>query len=187
VSTNLVDVGDNFYRLLHPKTVVLVVSVDESGKPNVMTCAWNTPVSEDPPLVAIAISRESYTYELISRTNEYTLNIPHAGMLREIWFAGTRSGRKVDKVRALNLRLLKSKVVRAPVIDGCLGYLECKVHRIFEAGESAVVIGEVVAAYAREDAFKRGVWDLSSIDLPLHLGSRFFTIPREVRYPPRSR
>jgi len=39
------DAMDDFYKILHPKLAVLVATVDEKGKPNVMTCAWCTPVS----------------------------------------------------------------------------------------------------------------------------------------------
>jgi len=54
-----VDVMDDFYKLLHPCLAVFVVSVSADGRSNVMTCAWNMPVSEDPPMVAIALSEVS--------------------------------------------------------------------------------------------------------------------------------
>ena len=56
-----VDVMDDFYKLLHPCMTILVVSISRDGKPNVMTCAWNMPVSEDPPMIAVAFGgRELY-------------------------------------------------------------------------------------------------------------------------------
>jgi len=33
------------YHLLHPKMVFFLTSIDKAGNPNVMTCAWATPVS----------------------------------------------------------------------------------------------------------------------------------------------
>ena len=40
-----VDVMDEFYKLLHPCLAVFVVSASAGGRPNLMTCAWNMPVS----------------------------------------------------------------------------------------------------------------------------------------------
>jgi len=34
-----VDVMEDFYKLLHPCMIVLVVSMSKNGRPNVMTCA----------------------------------------------------------------------------------------------------------------------------------------------------
>ncbi|RLG51036.1 MAG: flavin reductase family protein, partial [Thermoproteota archaeon] len=65
------DVGDYFYRLLHPSLTVLLVS-KSSEKVNVMACSWCTPVSEDPPLIAVAVSKESLTNQLIRESREFT-------------------------------------------------------------------------------------------------------------------
>ncbi len=178
------DVGDYFHRLLHPSLTVLLVSKSR-GKVNVMACSWITPVSEDPPLVAVAVGRESLTNQLIRESREFTVNIPPASMLSQVWKAGTTSGRRVDKVRELGLRLSDPRAVSTPVIEGCMASLECVVVREVEAGECTLFIGEVKAAYADRSLFKRGLWDLSKTDLLLHLGSRYFTVPRERLQPPR--
>ncbi len=181
--SNFINVEDDFYKLLHPKLTLLIVSIDENGKPNIMTCAWNMPVSEEPPLIAIAISPESYTHELILKTREFTINIPTIDMLKIIWTAGTRSGRKTDKIKLLNLKLIKSKTIKTPIINGCIGYLECKLNKVIEAGETSIIIGEVLAAYADKNAFKYGRWNINKVKLPLHLGSKYFTIPTQIKTP----
>ena len=60
------------YRLLHPKVVFLLVTKHQN-KTNVMTLAWSMPVEYD--TIAIAISRENYSYELLSQSKEFTLNV----------------------------------------------------------------------------------------------------------------
>ena len=60
------------YRLLHPKVAFLLITKHQN-KTNVMTLAWSIPVEYD--TIAIAISRENYSYELLSKSKEFTLNV----------------------------------------------------------------------------------------------------------------
>jgi len=173
------DVMDYFFRLLHPQMTVLVVSVEKGGGPNVMTCSWNMPVSEEPPLIALAISRESLTNELIKKAREFTVNIPSSKLLKAVWISGTRSGREINKIKLAGLKLAASKRVKAPIIEDCIGHLECRLERRIEAGEATIFVGEVLAAYARRDLFKRGLWAEEAEPL-LHLGGRSFVIPGKV-------
>jgi len=178
---NKIDVEDDFYKLLHPKLSLLIVSTDENGKPNVMTCSWSMPVSEVPPLIALAISRKAYTNELIRKTKEFTVNVPDMSMIKEIWTAGTRSGKRVNKIELLKLKLAKARRVKAPIIENCIAHLECKLVNAVEAGEITIFLGQVVAAYADKDSFKKGIWDIDKVELPLHLGSKYFTAPRNIK------
>lgn len=178
-----VNVMDDFYKLLHPYVTVLVVSVSRDGRPNVMSCAWHMPVSEEPPMIAIAVSRESYTNELIRVSGEFTVNIPDRELLDAVWICGTRSGRNVDKFRLANLNSEPAKRVKPPIIRECIAHLECRLHSYVEAGECTIFIGEVLEAYASEEVFSEKGWDVSKMGLPLHLGGKFFAIPKEIIQP----
>jgi len=181
-----VNVLDDFYKLLHPCVTVLVAS-SWNDRSNVMTCAWNMPVSEDPPLVAIALSRESYTNEIIRKSGDFTINIPDETLLNALWICGTRSGRKVDKARLAGLKLSPAKKVKSPIVEDCIGHLECKLDKFFEVGECTVFIGEVLEAYASREAFSQGIWNVKKIRLPLHLGGDRFALPTEVIRPQKRR
>ena len=178
-----VDVMDEFYKLLHPCLAVFVVSASAGGRPNLMTCAWNMPVSEDPPMVAVALGEESYTGELIRESREFTVNIPGERLLKALWVCGTRSGRRADKFRLAGLTPRPARRVKPPIIDECMGHLECRLSKSVEAGECTLFIGEVLEAYASEEFFKNGVWDVRAASLPLHLGGRLFAIPSRVVKP----
>ncbi|MEM2732782.1 MAG: flavin reductase family protein, partial [Nitrososphaerota archaeon] len=118
-----IDVMEDFYKLLHPCMTVLIVSISREGKLNVMTCAWNMPVSEDPPLIAVAISNESYTNQLIKETGEFTVNIPDEKMLKALWICGSKSGREVDKFKLAKLTTTSSKKIAPPIINECVAHL----------------------------------------------------------------
>jgi flavin reductase (DIM6/NTAB) family NADH-FMN oxidoreductase RutF len=167
----------NFFKLLHPRPVVLVCSISKKDKPNIMACSWITPVSEEPPLIALALWREGYTHSLIEETKEFTINVPSASLLKQVWIAGTKSGRKVDKITLTKLKLVPAKKVKPPVIEECMGHLECRLLSSMKAGECNIYVGEVVEAYADESLFKKGVWT-EDANILLHSGGKFFTTPK---------
>ena len=174
-----IDVGDYFYQLLHPRLTTLIVSIDESGKVNVMTCSWNTPVSEAPPAVAVSIWRKSYTYNLIKRSKEFTINIPSSDLIKPILISGFKSGRKVDKIKYAGLTLKPSRKVNPPIIDKCMGHLECKVINEVEVGESSLFIAEVLDAYAVKELFDKN-WVIDKAKPLLHLRYKRFIIPEKA-------
>lgn len=49
----LKEITSDIYHLLHPKIVFFLTSISKDGKPNVMTYAWATPVSKEPPIVVM--------------------------------------------------------------------------------------------------------------------------------------
>ena len=165
------------YRLLHPRPALILVAKNE--KVNAMTLAWHMPVEERK--VAIAVDRENYTYELIAKSNEFTLNIPSIEMLDVVWKAGTISGRDTDKMKELGVELEDGVKIKTPHLKGCLGYLECKVVNEIKLEEHSIFIAEVVHAWADERYFK-DVW-LENAKIPMHVGKKFFTTPSKYVTP----
>lgn len=174
---------EDFYKLLHPCITLLIVSISQDGKPNVMTCAWSTPVSEDPPIVAIALSKESYTNSLIKSSGEFTVNIPSEKLLDATWICGTVSGKDVDKASLAGITYSNSKRVKPPIINECIGHLECRVLNSIDIGESTLFIGEVLEAYADKEFFQEGIWNIESVGILLHLGGDRFAIATKVLRP----
>ncbi|MCD6125578.1 MAG: flavin reductase family protein [Thaumarchaeota archaeon] len=66
------------------------------------------PVSEDPPMIALSLRKESYTGELIKKSGEFTVNIPDERLLKALWLCGTRSGRRINKFKRANLTSIPS-------------------------------------------------------------------------------
>jgi flavin reductase (DIM6/NTAB) family NADH-FMN oxidoreductase RutF len=122
----LKEIKSEIYHLLHPKITFFLTSIDKKGKLNVMTCAWATPASEEPPVVVVCVSKESYTAELIKQTKEYVINIPTKTQLKALWICGKTSGRNTDKFKKAKLKIVKAKKLKTPVISDCIGYLECR-------------------------------------------------------------
>ena len=167
----LKQIKTDIYHLLHPKMAFFLTSISKKGKPNVMACAWATPVSEEPPIVVVCVAKESYTSELIKQTKEFAVNIPTKKLLKALWICGKTSGRNTDKFDKAGIKINKAKKIKPPVIAGCAGYMECKLLRTVDAGECYAFFGSVVSAYADDKYLKNNLWTADA-EIPLHLGGR---------------
>jgi len=165
----LKEIKTDIYHLMHPKMAFFLTSISKAGKPNVMACAWATPVSEEPPIVIVCVEKSAYTAELIKETKEFAINIPNKKLLKAIWICGKTSGRDTDKFKKADLKINKAQKIKSPLIEGCVGYIECKLWKAVDAGECYAFFGKVVYAEADDVLFKKGIWTEES-EIPLHLG-----------------
>jgi len=129
---------------LYPAPVVLVTSVDEGGKPNIITLAWAANIVSVPPHVGISVGPQRYSNGLIHRTGEFVVNMPTSDILKETDYCGIVSGRKVDKFKDTKLSPVKATKVKPPLIKQCPVSIECKVKNIINIGSHDLFIGEVV-------------------------------------------
>lgn len=167
-------------RILNIGGVVLVTASFE-GKESIATVAWNMPVSKRPPLVAIALAPERYTYTLIEKSKEFALNLPTLELLRETYLCGKISGREVDKFRKAKLTREKSRFISAPLIKECIANLECKVTNIYLAGDHNLIIAEVLRAIVEEEVFDEHLKvNLDKAKTIHHLGGSLFTSPKDL-------
>lgn len=136
-----------------------MVSSAHDGTLNIMSAAWSMPLDFDPPKVAVVIDRNTLTRSLVEGAGEFVLNVPSSEQAALTVAVGSASGRDVDKFAAHGIRTLPGSVVRAPLVDGCLAWLECRV--IPEPHIQAtydLFLAEVVAAWADPAVFADGHW-----------------------------
>ncbi|WP_019142589.1 flavin reductase family protein [Noviherbaspirillum massiliense] len=146
------------YRLLNHGPTVLVSSAHGTTV-NVMAAAWSMPLDFSPPKVAVVIDRNTLTRQLVEGSGEFALNIPSREMAKATLAAGSVSGRELDKFRAHGLQTFAADKIGAPLLDGCLGWLECRVLPEPQIQDRYdLFLGEVVAAWADPRAFRDGHW-----------------------------
>lgn len=148
-------------RLLGGAPVVIVTSAWRTV-PNAMPVAWSMPVSVNPPLIAIAIHSSRQSHDMIKFGEEFAINIPSKVIANHTQWLGMVSGLQGDKLEASNLPFFRARVVDAPLLEGCIGWLECTLHDHYTMGDHTLFIGRVVAAQADTDAFDfdDGRWSL---------------------------
>jgi flavin reductase (DIM6/NTAB) family NADH-FMN oxidoreductase RutF/GNAT superfamily N-acetyltransferase len=168
--------ASNFTYLLHPYNTSLVTCCDPGGKPNIITIAWLVPVSVTPPLVGLCMRKTRFSYNLIITTGEFVINLAPIELAREALYCGRRSGSQVDKFLDTGLTPLPAQIVRPPIIQECLAYLECRVKQDIEIGDHNLLVAEVLAAYSQPDILTEdNLYDLTRTHPLLHLGRNRFT------------
>lgn len=157
-------------RKKYPEPVVLVVSCDREGKPNVMPAGWSMITSGTPPMLAVSIGHGRYTHKLIEETGEFVLAFPNEEMRDVIEYTGSCSGRDTDKFADCGLETVKPKRVKPPLIRDAVACFECKVRGELVTGDHTIFAGEVLASYISERCKDR-LYNFGN--------KRFRTIPQE--------
>lgn len=158
----------------HGPTVL--ASCRHEGKSNLITLAWSTPVSMNPPMLAIAIAPARFSHDLIAGSGEFVVNVPGSELLKAVWHCGTASGRDGDKFEGAGLTEAPGAVVDAPLVTECFGHAECRVVQAPTVGDHTLFVGEIVAASVEETAFEGHLLLRAPYHTLHHLGgSRFVT------------
>ena len=148
--------GRDIAALLDPRPVILVTCCDELGSPNILTVAWQTPLSHDPPLLGISIDHRRYSHTLISQTGEFVVNVVSQKFQQAISLCGNSSGATSDKFETAGLTALPAYHVRPPLIAGALAHLECTVTSQLRTGDHTFFVGRVLYAEALQQCFDQG-------------------------------
>ena len=166
-------------RLLGGGPVVLA-STSWRGNQNVMPVAFVTPLSIDPPLVGIAVHPARHTHDMVRFSEEFALNIPTRALLHHVQYLGSVSGLELDKLELTQLPTFRARKVEAPLLEGCVGWIECGVHDAYKIGDHTLFVGTVVAAQVEKDAFDE-TWLLGDPEeRPLqYLGLNIYSLPGE--------
>ncbi len=163
-------------RLLVAGPVVLVTTKWRAAS-DVMPVAWCMPLSAQPPFVGICVHSTRHTHDMIKFSEEFALNFPSRALLNHVQYYGSVSGRDLDKLDISRLPTFKARKIDAPLLEGCVGYIECGLEDALRIGDHTLFIGRVVAVTADDEAFEE-TWLLKEDEeKPLHyLGGSSYAV-----------
>ncbi len=154
-------------RLLAGGPVVLVTT-RWRDQTDVMPAIWTTPLSRTPPLVGVAVHPSRHTHDMIRFSEEFALNFPARDLTNHTHYFGAVSGRDVGKLDLAKLPTFKAAKVSAPLIEGCLAYIECGLEDALRLGDHTLFVGRVLVVQAEPEAFNE-TWLLGDAEYrPLH-------------------
>jgi flavin reductase (DIM6/NTAB) family NADH-FMN oxidoreductase RutF len=139
-------------RLLNPGPVAIVTTAWR-GLTNAAPMAWTAPLSMEPPLVGCVVHPHRHTADMIRFSEEFAINIPGPDLLKQTAFLGSQSGLNTNKIEAAGLTLFNAQRISAPLIEGCLAWIECGLHDVVRIGDHTLFVGRVVGVQALDEAY----------------------------------
>ncbi len=106
---------------------------------NGMIASWASRVSYDPPLIMTAVHPDRYTHALVRRSGCFALHVISRG--QKYYFKRFKGPDPAAKFDSLDWRRGKTG---CPILEDCIGFLECEVKAEYAPGNHALFIGEVV-------------------------------------------
>lgn len=120
---------------------VYVIGVSDGNRHNAFTAAWVMQVSFKPPLLAISINPNNYSYQLLQAGGMCTVNV----LGRHQYAIAEHFGRSglVDKMAGHEWLVAETG---APILAASLAYFDCRVTHYTDAGDHKLAVCRVVAA-----------------------------------------
>lgn len=127
-------------------TGVTIVTAADGESARAMTANSMTSVSLEPPSVLVCVNRARGLYGLIKSSQAFCVHILRSNQ-EALARACSQTGSPETMLKGVPYRAGKTG---APIIDGALGYIECKVAATLDFGTHTIYVGEVVEVTAAE-------------------------------------
>ena len=170
--------GAEFRRVLgHFPTGVTVVTAAGADGPEGMAIGSFSSVSLDPPLVMFCPGHESASWSRMRPAGSFCVNVlgDHQADVSRVF-----AGKSDDRFDGLGIRV---EATGAPVIEGCLAWIDCTVHAVHDGGDHDIVVGRVEALGVDSDGAGAGA-DGAGADAGAGAGPLIFFKGGYGRYQP---
>ncbi|MEP3115159.1 flavin reductase family protein [Nisaea sp.] len=128
-------------------TGVTVVTTVNQGRLDGFTASSFSSVSLDPPLVLVCIGKDATCHDAFSNSGCFAINILSAEQADLSVRFSSDVGDRFDSVAH------KPWVTGAPILEGALAAIDCKLHALYEGGDHSILVGRVERlGPIREDA-----------------------------------
>ncbi len=124
--------------------VTVITSIRSSGELHGLTANAFTSVSLIPPLLLVCIDKKAESYPCFDESKVFTVNVLAAdqeALSRRFAVTGG------DKFEGVSYKIGANA---APILDGALAYLECRVTQKIDGGDHTIYIGEIEQAETKE-------------------------------------
>ena len=125
-----------------------VVTTTDGKERGAFTANWLGQASFDPPLVMVSVEADSHSLPIIRASGRFAVCVLESGQRELAGHFGKKHRHAGDKLADIPHHGSASGL---PIIDDALSYVVCQVTGELPAGDSVIVVGEVIeAAVLRE-------------------------------------
>lgn len=124
-------------------TGVTVITTHLDGELHGMTANAVTSLSLEPMLVLICVDKSADSHDIIAKAGVFAVNILNQ---HQADISDKFAKKGIDNVHTLDDVPHRFSETGCPILDGCLGYLDCKTVVEHHGGDHTIFIGEVMDA-----------------------------------------
>lgn len=117
------------------------VSCADDGEVNAFTANWLSQASFDPPLLMVSVENETKSLPMILHSGIFTVNVLRSADRELAGKLGKSALRVPDKLAGIGYEIGANG---CPILHDALGWVACKVRHTAPAGDSTLIIAEVV-------------------------------------------
>ncbi|MBP3534930.1 MAG: flavin reductase family protein [Muribaculaceae bacterium] len=168
--------------MVYPVPAALVSCGESVEQSNLLTVAWTGTVCSDPAMLYISVRRERFSYDIIRRTMEFTLNLTTEALAAATDRCGVISGRDRDKWAENGLTPMPGVKVSCPYVKESPLSIECRVRSIIPLGSHDMFLAEVVNVLA-DDRYidpQTGAFSLADAGLMAYAHGGYYALGRKI-------
>ena len=124
-------------------TGVTIVSTRLDDELHGMTANAVAAVSLDPPLVLVCIDKSADSHDIVDASGVFALNILGRGQYAMSRHFAVKEGPAAHRLEGVPHH---TRATGAPIIDGSIAYLDCRIVGRYPGGDHTIFVGEVVDA-----------------------------------------
>jgi len=157
------------YKILSPRIVVLLTTVNSKHGVNAIPVDFIIPVSYSPPVLMISLQPSGHTYANIKNSGEFVVNLMDRRNFGEVMKCAARYQDGINKIQQVGLHSFSSQLVRPPRVKEAKAWLECRFvdEKVFK--DHVAIFAEIVAAETSDEVVSSGEIDHQKINPILHI------------------
>ena len=125
--------------------VTVVTTRDKNGNPYGLTVNAFNSLSLNPPLVLVCLGKAAECYSFFAESGVFTVNLLSE---RQEKLSRRFATKGIKKFAGVKWRRGRNDV---PLLDGAIGYIECKIINQYDGGDHTIYIGKIINAAAAGD------------------------------------
>ena len=120
-----------------------LVSCSEGDEVNAFTANWLSQVSFDPPLVSVSVENVTRSLPMILASKKFVVNVLRSGQRDLAAKLGKSALKAPNKMEGIAYELRPDGYA---IVQDAIAWVACEVRNSLPAGDSTLVVGEVVDA-----------------------------------------
>ncbi len=169
---------ENFKReSIVPMPVTFISTISENGVRNIAPYSCFMPVLRPFDLVCVASAKRRDTLVNLKSTGEFVINMPGTDMADKVMPTALHVPPDIDEFELAGLKEKPSKKIKAPGVEGCYAWMECKLDHIIEEVYNGfpyvLILGKVVCLEVEDSVYDKesGSWDVEKAKPLMMTGS----------------